>query len=143
MVELSGTYQIPAARDAVFTALQDPDVLRRCIEGCDQLTGTEPGVYDSPEKYCPTNVAFLPGGDLLVGDGYGSSYIHRYTAAGEFVKTIINPGGEAGKVSCPHGLWIDDRSGAPRLAVLDAVTMSLADYRRVAQPELAYFGRPV
>ena len=25
----------------------------------------------------------------------------------------------------------------------DAVTMSLADYRRVAQPELAHFGRPV
>ena|SRR5687768_615618 len=47
MVELSGIYQIPAARDAVFTALQNPDVLRRCIEGCEQLTETEPGVYDA------------------------------------------------------------------------------------------------
>lgn len=47
MVELSGTYQVPAARKAVYDALQNPDVLRRCIEGCDQLTETEPGVYDA------------------------------------------------------------------------------------------------
>ena len=45
MVELSGTYQVPAPRDDVYAALQDPAVLRRCIEGCDQLTETEPGVY--------------------------------------------------------------------------------------------------
>jgi carbon monoxide dehydrogenase subunit G len=47
MIELSGTYQVPAPRDAVYAALQDPDVLRRCIEGCDQLTQTEPGVYEA------------------------------------------------------------------------------------------------
>src|SRR5437870_1495727 len=47
MVELSGTYQVPAPRDAVYAALQDPEVLQRCIEGCDQLIETEPGVYDA------------------------------------------------------------------------------------------------
>ena len=47
MVELSGTYQLPAAREVVYAALQDPDVLRRCIEGCEKLTETEPGVYDA------------------------------------------------------------------------------------------------
>ena len=47
MVELSGTYQVSAAREAVYAALQDPEVLRRCIDGCDQLTETEPGVYDA------------------------------------------------------------------------------------------------
>src|SRR5258705_252838 len=47
MVELRGSTEIPAARDAVYAALQDPGVLRRCIEGCDQLTETEPGVYDA------------------------------------------------------------------------------------------------
>jgi uncharacterized protein len=47
MVELSGTYQLPAARERTYAALQDPDVLRRCIEGCDQLTETQPGVYDA------------------------------------------------------------------------------------------------
>ena len=47
MVELSGTYQVPAPRDAVYAALQDSDVLRRCIEGCDELIETEPGVYEA------------------------------------------------------------------------------------------------
>ncbi len=77
------------------------------------------GKYEAKEKYCPTNVAFLPDGDFLVGDGYGSSYIHRYTGAGAYVKTIIGPGSEKGQVSCPHGLWIDTRSGTPKLLVAD------------------------
>ena len=47
MVELSGAYQVPAAREGVYAALQDPEVLRRCIEGCDRLVETEPGVYDA------------------------------------------------------------------------------------------------
>ena len=47
MIELSGTYQVPAPKDVVYAALQDPGVLRRCIEGCDELTETEPGVYDA------------------------------------------------------------------------------------------------
>ena len=77
------------------------------------------GKYEAKEKYCPTNVAFLPDGDLLVGDGYGSSYIHRYTAGGKYVTTIIGPGKEKGQVSCPHGLWTDTRSGPPKLLVAD------------------------
>jgi carbon monoxide dehydrogenase subunit G len=47
MVELSGTYHMAAPRDAVYGALRRTDVLRRCIEGCEQLTETEPGVYDA------------------------------------------------------------------------------------------------
>ncbi|MBY0309299.1 MAG: hypothetical protein K2Q09_11205 [Phycisphaerales bacterium] len=108
------------------------DTNRRVIEKTD-LDGkplwergypAESGVYPAKEKFCPTNVAFLPDdngkpGDVFVGDGYGSSYIHRYTAGGEFVRTIIQPGKDAGKVNCPHGLWIDSRSGTPRLAVAD------------------------
>ena len=79
----------------------------------------ESGKYEAKEKFCPTNVAFLPDGDFLVGDGYGSSYIHRYTAAGKYVKTIAGPGKEKGQVSCPHGLWVDARSGSPKLVVAD------------------------
>jgi hypothetical protein len=79
----------------------------------------ESKVYPAKEKYCPTNVAFHPDGDLFVGDGYGSSYIHRYTADGKYVKTIVRPGSEKGQVSCPHGLWVDARGGTARLAVAD------------------------
>lgn len=77
------------------------------------------GKYEGANRYCPTNVAFHPDGDFYAGDGYGSSYIHRYTRDGAYVRTIAGPGSEPGQVSCPHGLWVDDRRGTPLLAVAD------------------------
>lgn len=79
----------------------------------------EPNVYSDPSKWRPTNVAFHPAGDLYVGDGYGSSYIHRFTKDGEYVSLICGPGKEAGQVDCPHGLWVDSRDGKPKLVVAD------------------------
>ncbi|MFN0131498.1 MAG: hypothetical protein ACKVW3_03040 [Phycisphaerales bacterium] len=79
----------------------------------------ESGLYASIADYCPTNVAFLAGGDFLVGDGYGSSFVNRYGADGKYLRTVIRPGKDKGQVSCPHGLWVDERSGTPRLVVAD------------------------
>ncbi|WP_026304613.1 SRPBCC family protein [Kaistia granuli] len=39
-MEMTGEYRIPARRDAVWRALNDPDVLRACIPGCEELTRT-------------------------------------------------------------------------------------------------------
>jgi len=36
-MELTGEYRIEAPRDRVWDALNDPDVLRRCIPGCESL----------------------------------------------------------------------------------------------------------
>ena len=36
-MELKGEYRIPAPRESVWAMLNDPDVLRDCIPGCDQL----------------------------------------------------------------------------------------------------------
>lgn len=41
-MDMSGTYRIPAPREAVWAALNDPDVLRECIPGCDTLEMTSP-----------------------------------------------------------------------------------------------------
>jgi hypothetical protein len=80
---------------------------------------TEAGVYADASKWCPTNVAFAPNGDVFVGDGYGSSYVHRYTKDGAYVGVVCGPGSEPGKVNCPHGLWVDTRGPEPLLAVAD------------------------
>jgi carbon monoxide dehydrogenase subunit G len=37
-MELSDEIRIPAPRDRVYAALNDPDVLRACIPGCESLT---------------------------------------------------------------------------------------------------------
>ena len=47
MISLANTFQIPARRAEVYSALRNADVLRRCIEGCERLTEVEPGVYDA------------------------------------------------------------------------------------------------
>lgn len=39
-MDLSGEYTIPAPRDRVWAALNDPEVLRLCIAGCEELEKT-------------------------------------------------------------------------------------------------------
>ena len=83
--------------------------------------------YGPETKYLGTNVAFTPDGGFFVGDGYGSSYLIKYDAAGELVGVFGGKGTEPGKLSCPHGLWWDDRPGrTPALAVADRANNRLS-----------------
>lgn len=79
----------------------------------------EPEVYTKPEQWCPTNVAFGPNYEIYVGDGYGSSYIHKYDRDGNYLALIGKPGNGEGQLACPHGLWVDDRDGQAKLLVCD------------------------
>jgi hypothetical protein len=36
-VDIKGEYRIAASREAVWAALNDPQMLRKCIQGCDEL----------------------------------------------------------------------------------------------------------
>ncbi|MCA9114707.1 MAG: peptidase [Planctomycetaceae bacterium] len=72
----------------------------------------ESGKYDDPKaRYSPTNIAFSPDGGIYVGDGYGSNYIHHYSAEGKWLSTFGGPGSGEGELKTPHGLWLDDRPG--------------------------------
>jgi len=103
------------------------DTRRRCVvktalDGTVVWTATCPmqsGVYGSASEWCPTNVAFHPGGDLFVGDGYGKGFIHLFGADGQWKKIITKPGSGKGETSCPHGLGIDPRGKEPMLVVAD------------------------
>ncbi|BCP56157.1 hypothetical protein K32_47740 [Kaistia sp. 32K] len=44
-MEWRGEYRIPAGRDAVWRALNDPDVVKACIPGCEALTRTGPDSF--------------------------------------------------------------------------------------------------
>lgn len=44
-MDVSGEYRIAMPREAVWRALMDPDVLRRCVPGCDTLERTAPDAY--------------------------------------------------------------------------------------------------
>jgi hypothetical protein len=75
-------------------------------------SGAEPKkAVGGPNRYKPTNIAFLNDGDLLVADGYGSNAIHRYTKDGEWKLHFGGAGPSPGKFSTNHGLAQERREG--------------------------------
>ena len=72
-----------------------------------------------PAPYNPTNIAIAPNGDLYVADGYGSYYINRYNAKGEYLSTFGGRGSDPGLMREPHGIWIDTRSATPNVTAAD------------------------
>ncbi|HKP46206.1 MAG TPA: carbon monoxide dehydrogenase subunit G [Pyrinomonadaceae bacterium] len=44
-MKLEGTHSINAPRDRVYESLVDPEVLQRCIPGCEELERTAPDTY--------------------------------------------------------------------------------------------------
>jgi hypothetical protein len=81
---------------------------------------TNPQKIWGRDRFMPTNIAFLPDGDFLLADGYGSFYIHRYDSDGNWKSCFGGPGDGKGKFNTPHGLWVDNRPGRePSLVVCD------------------------
>ncbi|HEY8506463.1 MAG TPA: twin-arginine translocation signal domain-containing protein [Gemmataceae bacterium] len=84
------------------------------------------GVYETPKVvFRPTNASFRPDGGYYLGDGYGSHYLFEYDRNDRFVRTIGGPGSADGKFSTPHGQWLDDRDGTPKLVVADRANKRL------------------
>ena len=46
-MRLEGTHQLHASRDRVYGSLIDPDVLQRCIPGCERLEKTTENTYSA------------------------------------------------------------------------------------------------
>lgn len=49
-MKFAATYEIPAPRDRVFAAISDPEILRQCIEGCEQMVQTAGDSYEAQLK---------------------------------------------------------------------------------------------
>lgn len=80
-------------------------------------------VYRS-RRYSPTSVAVDQtrhggSGDIWVADGYGESLVHRFAENGSYLGTISGEEGDAGRLSCPHSVFIDRRHDEPELYVAD------------------------
>ncbi len=46
-MEQTGEYTVPASRERVWEALNDPEVLERCVEGCRSMTVTGDGEFEA------------------------------------------------------------------------------------------------
>ena len=81
---------------------------------------TKPEKVWGRDRFLPTNFAFLPDGDFLLVDGYGSYYIHRYDRDGNWKSCFGGPGEGKGTFALPHGIWVDNRGdGDPTLVICD------------------------
>lgn len=76
-------------------------------------------------RFRPTNCSFRPDGGYYLGDGYGSSYVFEYDREDNFVRSLGGPGTQDGQFQTPHGQWLDDRDGTPKLVVADRANKRL------------------
>jgi len=84
-MDMSGQYKIGAPREVVWAALNDPEVLRRCIPGCKELEQRSPtdlaaqvGLKIGPISATFTGAFTLesldpPNGYSIVGQGQGGA----------------------------------------------------------------------
>lgn len=84
-MDFTGEYRIPASRAQVWKALNDPEILKACIDGCEELKWAEDGVLDAAvrAKVGPVHARFKgtvsltdvqPGESyVLVGEGKGGA----------------------------------------------------------------------
>ena len=100
-------------------------VVKMTLEG-QRVMKLEPpdiAVYQDGQ-YGPTSIVVNEerhggNGDVWAADGYGMSYLHRYTKSGEYVSSINGEEGDAGRFNQPHGIFIDRRKPEPELYISD------------------------
>lgn len=90
-----------------------------------QQLAEETGKYPKGARYRPTNTSFAPDGGYFLGDGYGSNWIHQYDKDDNYVRSIGGSGKADGQFQTPHGQWLDNRDGTPKLVVADRANKRL------------------
>jgi hypothetical protein len=94
--------------------------------------------------YNPTNVCWRPDGGFTVGDGYGSNYMLDYDKDARLVNVYGGGGGQLGKLSTPHGQWVDLRDkDKPVLVVCDRANARLQWFSLDGKPLTATEGGKV
>ncbi len=87
---------------------------------------TDCELFGNPKlRFRPTNTSFRPDGGYYLGDGYGSHYLFEYDMHDKFVRAIGGRGTDKGQFQTPHGQWLDDRDGTPKLVVADRANKRL------------------
>ena len=105
-MDMTGEYHIAAPRAAVWAALNDPEVLKACIPGCDELVMTSPTTMEAKvtQKIGPVKAKFAGAVELLNMDAPSS-----YTIRGE------GKGGVAGFAKGAADVRLSDADGGTLL----------------------------
>ena len=102
-MDMKGAYRIAAARDTVWAALNDPEVLKKCLPGCEALEKTSDTSFEATikAKIGPVSAKFAgavslqdidaPNGYRIVGEGKGG--VAGFAKGGAKV-TLVDEGGK-------------------------------------------------
>jgi hypothetical protein len=124
--EADGEYLYFAATSRgcmIKTTLSGEEVMRLPAPPRPDIYSTH--VPGEEKYYIPTETVVASTGDIYVSDGYGQSWIHRYSAEGEYKDSYGGPGEELGKLNCPHGIMLDTRGKEELLLVSDRSNVRL------------------
>ncbi|WP_193180871.1 SRPBCC family protein [Nisaea sediminum] len=84
-MDMSGEYLVPAPRQKVWEALNDPEILKQCIPGCEEVNRTGDNAFDAKvsAKVGPVKAKFTgavtlsdidpPNGYTISGEGKGGA----------------------------------------------------------------------
>ncbi len=67
-MKIGGSYTVPVERDRAYTLLQDPDILAKCMPGCDRLARIGEDEYEMQMKMVISSVKGLFGGTVRLAD---------------------------------------------------------------------------
>ncbi|GAA4258365.1 carbon monoxide dehydrogenase [Azospirillum formosense] len=105
-MDMSGSQRITAPRDKVWAALNDPDILRQCIPGCEEVQKTSDTEFTAKvvAKVGPVSAKFSgkvtlseldpPNGYTITGEGSGGAAGFGKGGA----KVSLEPDGEAATI---------------------------------------------
>lgn len=101
-MELTGEYRIPAPREVVWAALNNPEILKVCIPGCEELNKTSDTEFAARvvAKIGPVKAGF--GGKVTLSD---LDPPNGYTISGE------GQGGAAGFAKGGAKVWLEPVDG--------------------------------
>lgn len=67
-MKIGGSYTIPVAQARAYLLLQDPEVLAKCMPGCDQLSRVGEDEYEMKMKMVISSVQGLFGGKVRIAE---------------------------------------------------------------------------
>lgn len=104
-MKIEGSHKIDASRERIFAALVNPDILQKCIPGCEQMEKTGDNQYK----------AKLTAGVGPVKGVFTATVSLQDITAPEHYKLVVEGKGQPGFVKGTGELNLKDESGATEI----------------------------
>ena len=98
------------AQDHIYCVERNTHCMRKFTADGELLltlgTPNREGAVGEPFRL-PTDIGFDSKGNMYISDGYDNARLHKYTAAGERIKSWGEPGSGPGQFDLPHCVRVD------------------------------------